>query len=291
VSPRALAVRWTCERFKDCKFWTFTFKTPHTPKEGAKKWDNLRRSIVREWTEARLVRVFELHPSGHGLHVHAVTPDWLSVRRMITFSKRAGFGRVHVVRWDTKAGMQAGEYIAKYLSKARPECFKGKRLYGFVGIPADDATLQRDISFSSPRVDLWAILKHHPDWAAMKFRQRSHTVAQAYRSFISFDPTDERPQLDRPEGAGRLESLYLVIEETIRQGRETVRAHLGIYCPEFGPRLRKILAKGEGEQLKVGRCGHYGLRNEPTLDQEIDQQHEHETSIQRARENGIECPF
>jgi len=291
VSPRALAVRWTCERFKDCKFWTFTFKVPHTPAEGAKKWDNLRRAIVREWEECRLVRVFELHPSGHGLHVHAVTPDWLSVRRMITFSKRAGFGRVHVVRWDTRAGMAAGEYIAKYLSKARPACFKGKRLYGFVGIPAADATLQRDISFSSPRVDLWAILKYHPEWAAMKFRERTHMVAQAYRQWINSDRDTEPEQLDRPEGPGRLEGLYLVIEETIRQGRDTVRAHLGIYSPEFGPRLRKILAKGQDEQLKVERGGHYGSRNEPTPTEEIENEHEYRTSIHYAREHGIECPF
>jgi len=291
MSPRALAVRWTCERFADCKFWTFTFPTCTTYEAGSVIWDRLRRRIIREWPECRLLRVYEMHPGGHGLHIHAVTPDWLSVRRMISMAKAVGFGRIHVVQWDTKKGLQAGEYLAKYLTKLkRPDSMKHKRLYATIGIPPEQKTFQKDILFRSVNSEIWSILRHHPEWERLRFAER---VAMARRVFVSYVSADRGSPPDGPAAAGgwQRRGLYLVIIGTIRHGRETVRAAIGLER-ELRADLKKKLDISTAA-LHKSRAGEFFLRHEPTIEQEIDN-HEYETNtdnVHAARASGILCPF
>jgi len=302
MSRRALSVSFTVGRFDVCLFWTFTFKEVTTPEAGAKIWDRLRRRLVRQWPEARLVRVFELHPGGHGLHVHAATPDWLSIRTMLRHAKAAGFGRIHVCKWKSDGtGPEAGDYLGKYLTKARPECLKRKRLVGFVNIPADQVTRQIDISYNSPMVDIWRILKNHPEWGIMRFGQKQHLAKKVHRAWIEFDAPEAFEPAPGAAG-GRLESLYLVIPETIRQGYETIAAHLGESLP-FTPSARaKLIDKVPAAHENGNWRAFYASQqnNEPTIEDEIRtieiecaQQRidDGSASVRDAAATGIHCPF
>jgi len=290
---------------QDVKFWTFTFKTPHTAKEGSRKWNHLATLLRREFPDCKMVRVYELHPSGHGLHVHGITPLWLPIRTILDFAKRAGFGRIHVVDWDSRQGLQAGQYIAKYLSKERCAILRGVRLYGFVGLGADEKTLQRDIVYSSALSEIWAILSHLPDWPTMRFSRRSSLANFVHSKWVSYQPGDyeeEGPESGQGRQAlGRIESLYLVITGTIQQGREAVAQHQG-FRPPISASLQIKLDQGEEERRKERLAEMYGWHKEPSLSDEIEQNynndpHDHEQREQRTsndRESltarGL-CPF
>jgi hypothetical protein len=72
--------------------------------------------------------VFELHKE-HGLHVHLVTNQFIDVRVARELAERAGWGRIHVTRMPS----EHSGYLAKYLSKERPECLKRWRLWAGFG--------------------------------------------------------------------------------------------------------------------------------------------------------------
>jgi hypothetical protein len=109
--------------------WTFTFKDVLAVKETRKRWNHLLTLLLRTWPNLQGLRVFELHQE-HGLHVHLLTNQFIEVNQARQLALQAGWGRIHVRR---AASEQAG-YIAKYLSKERPDCLKGWRLWaGFGG--------------------------------------------------------------------------------------------------------------------------------------------------------------
>jgi len=302
MSPRALSVRFTVGRFDVCLFWTFTFKNPTTPEAGAKIWDRLRRRLVREWPEARLVRVFELHPGGHGLHIHAATPDWLSVRQMLRHARAVGFGRIHVVKWKCdQDGPDAGDYLSKYLTKERPPCLKGKRLVGFINIPSDQVTRQCDVHYQSVMVDIWRILKSHPEWGILSFGQKGWLTKQAHRAWVNYDEPEAFQPRPAAGGAG-MESLYLVISGTIRQGPETIARHLGQEFEFTASARQKIVDKTDpvhengNWRAFFARLNH----NQPTIEDEIrtietDISHERyeagTADLRDASRLGVVCPF
>ena len=110
-------------------FWTFTFKELLAVRETRKRWNHLLTLVLREWPRLQGLRVFELHPEGHGLHVHVVTNQFIDVNRARQLAIHAGWGRIHVRRM---ASEHSG-YLAKYLSKERPECFRHWRLWAGFG--------------------------------------------------------------------------------------------------------------------------------------------------------------
>lgn len=265
-----------------------------TYEAGAVCWDRLRRAMVREYPDAKMLRVFEMHPGGHGMHVHAVTPDWLRVNVIIRLARRCGFGRIHVVEWNKKAGLAAGEYISKYLTKQRrPEYLKGKRYYATIGIPREERTLQSDIIIQSPQTLCWAIMACHPDWESWRFGERTRIIAGILRRYVE---SPQREAASHPSAAGRgvRRGLYLVIVETIRQGRETIRRHLG-RSPELPRDLQIKLAKS-AEAREKGDASAFCGRIEPSIYDEIEtERHEYETrnqpSIAEAISRGVPCPF
>jgi hypothetical protein len=116
-----------------CFLWTFTFRQALDVAYARKLWRSGMMALKRQASFCG-IRVFELHPGGHGLHVHLVTPDWFDVRlvRRIWTGASTDFlgGRVHVA---AKAKAE-GHYIGKYLSKqGRPPCLKGARMWSTVG--------------------------------------------------------------------------------------------------------------------------------------------------------------
>jgi hypothetical protein len=108
--------------------WTFTFKDLLGIKETRKRWNHLLTLLLRTWPELQGLRVFELHQE-HGLHVHLATNQFVDVNRARKLATQAGWGRIHVARMPNE---HAG-YLAKYLSKERPECFKRWRLWAGFG--------------------------------------------------------------------------------------------------------------------------------------------------------------
>jgi hypothetical protein len=108
--------------------WTFTFKELLAVKETRKRWNYLLTLLLRTWPELRGLRVFELHKE-HGLHVHLVTNQFIDVNRARELATKAGWGRIHV----TPMPSEHSGYLAKYLSKERPECLRNWRLWAGFG--------------------------------------------------------------------------------------------------------------------------------------------------------------
>jgi hypothetical protein len=108
--------------------WTFTFKDLLAVKETRKRWNHLLTLLMRTWPALQGLRVFELHDE-HGLHVHLVTNQFIDVNRARELAVRAGWGRIHVTRMPS----EHASYLAKYLSKERPDCFHRWRLWAGFG--------------------------------------------------------------------------------------------------------------------------------------------------------------
>jgi hypothetical protein len=119
--------------------WTFTFPEALDVDVARKRWSRFLRTFNmwrrRDGRNLDLagVRVFELHPKGHGLHIHVVNRAFWgvdSVRRLWQLPGSGG-GRVHVKRIPVSRAHYAGKYLRK---AARAECFKGVRMWaGFGG--------------------------------------------------------------------------------------------------------------------------------------------------------------
>ena len=108
--------------------WTFTFKKLLAVKETRKRWNHLLTLLLREWPNLQGLRVFELHQE-HGLHVHLVTNQFIDVNRARELATQAGWGRIHVAPMQS----EHSGYLAKYLSKERPECLFRWRLWAGFG--------------------------------------------------------------------------------------------------------------------------------------------------------------
>lgn len=113
--------------------WTFTLEAVIPVKTACSAWKSfLRDVLVRRFGFAGY-RVFELHPKGHGLHVHFVTTKRISVvalrDAMEDLKAAVGWGRIHVVRIPS----QMADYVAKYLRKGqRCGAFAGVRIWAAV---------------------------------------------------------------------------------------------------------------------------------------------------------------
>ena len=154
--------------------WTFTFKTCVDVDVARKFWsmflENLRVWKLRSRGKFHGFRVFELHPGGHGLHIHVVTDCfwWVVDVRMLWQLMRTvriedengrrvvevQGGRVNVVPIPVeKAG-----YAGKYLSKSRrPECLKGVAMWRAFG--GQEYTRVKDIKVESNWTRAYAYLR------------------------------------------------------------------------------------------------------------------------------------
>jgi len=109
--------------------WTFTLRGVVAVRLASKMWNLLFTKVLRPIGFFG-VRVYELHPGGHGLHVHFVTPTRFPVQ-VVRAAMKAGlvgrfWGRVHVRRRRSSAA----HYVTKYVSKAaRCGAFKGVRIW------------------------------------------------------------------------------------------------------------------------------------------------------------------
>lgn len=128
---------------KRAYLWTFTLPDMVEPRQGAERWCNLSRRLKLKLKFAG-IRVYELHPGGHGLHVHVICRSWYNVNVVRVLAEGCGFGRINVTYIDASRGV----YIAKYLNKALGDGNVGRlRWWGVMGWA--DYTRQYDIVIRS----------------------------------------------------------------------------------------------------------------------------------------------
>jgi hypothetical protein len=142
--------------------WTFTFRELLAVEETRKRWNHLLTLLLREWPILQGLRVFELHEE-HGLHVHLVTNRFIDVNRARELATRAGWGRIHVKPMPSE---HAG-YLAKYLSKDRPECLKRWRLWAGFG-KGWEWTKVRDVLRETMFSKIYRACKEWQNWSGRK---------------------------------------------------------------------------------------------------------------------------
>lgn len=144
--------------------WTFTVAEHGLGiREVARRWKNLQDVLRRELPGWAGIRVFEMHPGGHGWHVHVVTNGFWHVRQIRRASQATGWGRIHVARLS--AG--AWRYVGKYLSKQRWQDIEGSKgvrrwaAFGFLHVRVKDVRCQSFVG------RLWQELQQHAHESAL----------------------------------------------------------------------------------------------------------------------------
>jgi hypothetical protein len=90
----------------------------------------------------------------HGLHVHVVTTRYVrveAVRAVIWRQRKSTWGRIHV----EKAKASIGPYLGKYLSKPRPECLKGWRMWAALDAKSYNHTRVADVILECLFSSVW----------------------------------------------------------------------------------------------------------------------------------------
>lgn len=105
---------------------TFTYREGTFDRRQVKSdWAAFARELKARWPELAWVRVLELHPSGHGLHVHAgLSRAFPDERRTRALARLWGHGFVDVRKIRSRRGghedaRAAARYLAKYATKDR----------------------------------------------------------------------------------------------------------------------------------------------------------------------------
>jgi hypothetical protein len=102
------------------RLWTFTYREAEHDRSAVKRdWALFARSLKERWPELAWVRVLEVHPGGHGLHVHAGLSRFVPKPEL---ARLWGRGFVDARKLRTKRGggedaRQAARYLAKYATK------------------------------------------------------------------------------------------------------------------------------------------------------------------------------
>ncbi|MGI8603426.1 MAG: rolling circle replication-associated protein [Verrucomicrobiales bacterium] len=152
--------------------WTFTFKEVLDITATRARWNHLLTLLKRRWPKLAGLRVFELHEY-HGLHVHLITNRWIDVNEARLLAGKAGWGRIHVMRIP----LERASYLAKYLSKERPACFKSWRLWA--GFGNWEWTKVKDVFFDCAFTRIYRACKAWLAWRGNSdYRLRLRMVGQ-----------------------------------------------------------------------------------------------------------------
>jgi len=124
--------------------WTFTFKKAMPDWAVGSATHLLIRDLQRLHAgNVGGLRVYEVHPGGHGLHVHVLLNRRVNVHEVRRLAKRHGLGRIHVTPCK---GRSAADYLTKYLTKDAAKLHKGVRRWAAFGtarrVPVRTVTYQ-----------------------------------------------------------------------------------------------------------------------------------------------------
>jgi hypothetical protein len=165
------------------KMWTFTYGALLDLDEAKARWKRFiillrQHPRAKQWSG---VRVFEMHPGGHGLHIHMVTGEWWDVVTVRHLWERAGGGRVNVkpIPKD-KAG-----YVAKYVAKAQ-EALDRTRIWAYIGPCRDLVTRIKDVMIQSNWTRIYRALATMRDtegrlWSTLPYYIRKQAVENVQR--------------------------------------------------------------------------------------------------------------
>jgi hypothetical protein len=154
------AFLFTCRKLAEqaLYMWTFTLAELLSIKATRKRWNHFLTLLLRTWPELQGVRVFELHEE-HGLHVHLATNRFIDVNVVRDLAEKAGWGRIHVMPMPP----EHVEYLAKYLAKDRPDCFKRWRLWAAFG-KTWEPTKVKDVSKDTLFSKIYRACKEWQKW-------------------------------------------------------------------------------------------------------------------------------
>lgn len=96
----------------------FTLTTPDVVEvqEIRRRWREMRHWLVRVLGKgAKYVMNYEIHPGGHGWHIHSVWNRYIDLRKHLDKIRSFGFGRVDIRRVDSKG---VADYLTKHALKA-----------------------------------------------------------------------------------------------------------------------------------------------------------------------------
>jgi len=113
-------------------FWTFTFKEVFNDQIAASRCGHFLTRLKKRFGFFSGVRVFEIHPGGHGLHCHLIMNRRLPAAEVWRIAGKTGLGRVDVVKVVPGTEMDSALYLAKYLSKGGDKLMKGVRALGII---------------------------------------------------------------------------------------------------------------------------------------------------------------
>lgn len=103
-------------------FLTLTTRDVVTIHEIRERWRNLRHYLVEREGDMKYVMNYELHPKGHGWHIHAVFNKYINLRRGGVYQlRRYGFGMISIKKVDN---IGVAEYLSKHCLKAYRGCSK-----------------------------------------------------------------------------------------------------------------------------------------------------------------------
>ena len=203
------ALEFSVERLLACGdgsglyFWTFTRRKCENVRRVREEWNKALTYIRRALPRFCGVRVFELHPGGHGLHVHIVTNGHFRVEVIRKALRRTGWGRIHVKHLKKDRARALAGYVAKYVSKGvRPPCLKGWRLWSAFG-PFEHCAC-KDVFYDSPGKRLYQWLSEEIyGWEGMRWYERFMFFLGALHRYRM----DQDLRLDRTESGAVI--LYL----------------------------------------------------------------------------------
>ena len=180
------SVERLAEGSRQLYLWTFTFREAIDVADARRRWTRFLNEF-NKWRhrdgrsiDLAGVRVFELHPGGHGLHIHVLNRAFWgvdSIRHLWQLASIGG-GRVHVKPIPVDRAYYAGKYLRK---KGRAECFHGVRMWaGFGGF---DYCRVRDVRIESNWTRAYYGLKAAlgKTWDMLKWYQRKMAVENVLR--------------------------------------------------------------------------------------------------------------
>lgn len=100
---------------KGCVFFTLTTPDVVDIYEIRKRWRKVRHYLVEKYSGAKYVMNYEIHPGGHGWHIHTVWNRFIPLRVVFDKLRAFGFGRVDIQRVNHKG---VSDYLTKHALKA-----------------------------------------------------------------------------------------------------------------------------------------------------------------------------
>lgn len=170
-----LAIKWTAETWQHCYFWTFTFPKAQGWQEISDAWREIHQALDKypmRWPWCG-IRVYELHPGGHGVHIHCLCPfryDIHEIRQALVLGPHVPLcGRINVkhIPGDRES---IARYMAEYLVKWRfaNKAPRGTRLWATFGLNKSEKTQVRDIQTDGPHKRTWHWVETLPQgWAPL----------------------------------------------------------------------------------------------------------------------------